>query len=175
MTDTLTKDQRSERMSRVRHRDTEPELIVRRYLHAAKLRYRLHRRIEGARPDLVFSALRTVVFVHGCIWHQHQDTGCKLARMPKSRLDFWRPKLEGNRARDARQRASLEASGWRVCVIWECEVKNQQKLAELLRELIVQQPNLKAASLVKTPMGNRSQAQKVSTTRPPAAYTIRAE
>lgn len=135
MTDTMTPVERSERMSRVRDRDTKPELIVRRFLHAAGLRYRLHQRIHGVRPDLVFPARKVAVFVHGCIWHQHPDPSCKLARMPKSRLDFWRPKLEGNRARDERQRARLEDVGWKVVTVWECEVGNRGRLENLVGEI----------------------------------------
>jgi DNA mismatch endonuclease (patch repair protein) len=122
-------------MARVRGRDTKPELVVRRFLHAAGLRYRLHQRIAGARPDLVFRSRRIVVMVHGCMWHQHPDPACKLARMPKSRLEFWRPKLEGNRERDQRQRAVLEAAGWKVLTVWECQVGEPAKLAALADEI----------------------------------------
>lgn len=131
MTDTLTRVQRSERMAKVRDRDTKPEMIVRRFLHASGLRYRLHRRIAGVRPDIVFPSRRIAVFVHGCMWHQHPDPTCKLARMPKSRLDFWKPKLEGNRERDNRQRKTLEDAGWIVLTVWECEISDKARLAAL--------------------------------------------
>lgn len=121
MTDTLTPEERSERMGRIRGRNTSPELAVRRAVHAAGLRYRLHARDLPGRPDLVFRSRRLAVFVHGCFWHQHPDPSCKLARMPKSKLEFWRPKLEGNRARDLRTRGELEALGWLVLEVWECE------------------------------------------------------
>ena len=98
--DTLSKAQRSERMSRVRGKDTKPELLVRRLVHGMGYRYRLHRRDLPGTPDLVFPGRRKVIFVHGCFWHRHPDPACKLARLPKSRTDFWLPKLEGNRARD---------------------------------------------------------------------------
>lgn len=131
MTDTLTRAQRSERMAKIRDRDTKPEMIVRRFLHASGLRYRLHRRIAGVRPDIVFPSRRIAVFVHGCMWHQHPDPTCKLARMPKSRLDFWKPKLEGNRERDDRQHKAPEDAGWIVLTVWECEISDETRLAPL--------------------------------------------
>lgn len=97
--DTLTREQRSELMAKVRGRDTKPELAVRSRLHALGYRYRLHVRKLPGSPDLVFAGRRKAIFVHGCFWHMHG--GCALARMPRSRLEFWRPKLEGNQARDA--------------------------------------------------------------------------
>ncbi|MGR9327433.1 very short patch repair endonuclease (plasmid) [Rhizobium leguminosarum] len=96
---------------------------VRRALHAAGLRYRLHAKDLPGKPDLVFRNRRIALFVHGCFWHQHPDPNCKLARMPKSKLDFWRPKLEGNRLRDEKNRSALEADGWTVVEVWECETK----------------------------------------------------
>jgi DNA mismatch endonuclease, patch repair protein len=129
--DTLSPEQRSARMALVRDRDTKPELRVRRFLHAAGLRFRLHRRLEGARPDLVFARRRTAVFVHGCIWHRHPDPACSLTRTPKTRVDFWTEKFAGNVARDQRQRTELEAADWRVLVIWECETTNPRNLEAL--------------------------------------------
>jgi DNA mismatch endonuclease, patch repair protein len=115
-------------MARVRGRDSKPEMLVRRLVHAMGFRYRLHdRRLPGA-PDLVFRGRRKAIFVHGCFWHRHPDPSCKLARMPKSRLDFWGPKLEGNRERDLRQQAELKALGWDFLVVWECELKNVEDL-----------------------------------------------
>lgn len=111
-------------MARVRGRDTKPEMRVRRALHAAGLRYRLHAKGLPGRPDLILPSRRVAVFVHGCFWHRHPDPDCKLARLPKSRLDFWLPKLEGNRARDERNKAALEALGWKVVEIWECEIND---------------------------------------------------
>ncbi len=134
-TDTLSPEERSARMALVRSRDTKPELRVRRHLHAAGLRYRLHKRVATARPDLVFAARRTVVFVHGCIWHRHPDSACPLTRTPKSRTDFWTAKFAENVARDARQRATLEAEGWRVLVIWECQTTNPAQLRALAQAI----------------------------------------
>jgi len=122
-------------MALVPRKDTKPELCVRRFLHAAGLRYRLHdKRLPGC-PDLVFRSRRAVVFVHGCFWHRHSDPACKLARLPKSRLDFWLPKLEGNAERDRRNVTALEMAGWRVFVVWECESRNATRLAAVAREI----------------------------------------
>lgn len=128
MTDTLRSEERSARMSRIRGKDTAPELAVRRMLHGMGYRYRLHRRDLPGCPDLVFSSRRKAVFVHGCFWHRHPDPACKLARLPKSRLDFWLPKLEGNRARDLRNQDALRAQGWGVFVVWECQLRNPETL-----------------------------------------------
>ena len=121
-------------MSRVRGAGTKPEVIVRRLVHGMGYRYRLHRRDLPGNPDLVFLGRRRVIFVHGCFWHRHPDPGCPLARLPKSRLDFWKPKLEGNRARDERNEAELKKRGWEVLVIWECQLKDRDEVAESVRE-----------------------------------------
>ncbi|MBL3571451.1 very short patch repair endonuclease [Rhodovulum sulfidophilum] len=126
--DILTPEQRSERMSRVRGRDTKPEMLVRRLTHGMGYRYRLHGRGLPGSPDLVFPSRMKVIFVHGCFWHQHLDPGCKLARLPKSKLDFWGPKLETNRERDERNLVLLAELGWDVLVIWECQTKNREEL-----------------------------------------------
>jgi DNA mismatch endonuclease (patch repair protein) len=114
-------------MSRVRGKDTKPELAVRRLIHSLGYRYRLHHpRIPG-HPDLVFPSRRKAVFVHGCFWHRHQS--CKNgSRVPKSRLDFWLPKLEANAARDKATLNRLEQMGWEVLVVWECEVVDSAQL-----------------------------------------------
>ena len=122
MTDTLTPAERSERMSRVKGRDTGPEWAVRRLVHGLGYRYRLHRKDLPGCPDLVFPSRRKVIFVHGCFWHRHPDPACKFARLPKSRLEFWVPKLERNRARDLHSQALLIDMGWRIMIVWECEV-----------------------------------------------------
>jgi DNA mismatch endonuclease (patch repair protein) len=119
-------------MSRVRSRDTKPELAVRHLLHRLGFRYRLHdRQLPGA-PDLVFKSRRKVIFIHGCFWHRHSDPACKLARLPKSKLDFWQTKLEANRSRDLRNQAELDATGWRHLVVWECELRHREQLQNKL-------------------------------------------
>lgn len=136
--DTLTASERSARMAKVRHRDSKPEMLVRRLVHSVGFRYRLHdRRLPGS-PDLVFRRLRKVIFVHGCFWHRHPDPTCKLARMPKSRLDFWRPKLQGNRQRDVRHQAELQALGWRFLVVWECEMRDKEQLQNMLHAFLAE-------------------------------------
>lgn len=124
-------------MARVRGRDTGPEMKVRRALHAAGLRYRVQGRGLPGRPDMVFASRRLVVLIHGCFWHQHQDPKCKLARMPKSRPEFWGPKLRGNRERDDRVRAKLKEQGWTVLEVWECEItaSGLERLVELVKGL----------------------------------------
>jgi DNA mismatch endonuclease (patch repair protein) len=117
-------------MSLVRGKDTGPELIVRRLVHGLGYRYRLHRRDLPGKPDLVFPSRRAVILVHGCFWHQHPDPGCKLARQPKSRIDFWGPKLRANHIRDVRNLDELTALGWRVLTVWECELGDRERLRE---------------------------------------------
>ena len=112
MADTLTSEQRSERMSRIGARDTGPEIKVRRLAHSLGYRYRLHRRELPGTPDLVFPGRRKVIFVHGCFWHRHPGCG----RMPKSKLEFWRPKLENNRKRDLAAQRKLRSLGWKRLV-----------------------------------------------------------
>lgn len=119
--DHLTPAERSQLMSRVRGKDTAPELLVRSLVHRLGYRYRLHVGDLPGRPDLVFPRFRAVIFVHGCFWHQHR---CPAGdRIPKTRVAYWRAKLEGNTRRDARQKRELKRQGWRVLVIWECQAK----------------------------------------------------
>jgi len=129
--DTLTPKQRSERMARVRSKDTKPELIVRRLAHAMGYRYRLHDRSVPGSPDMVFSRRRKLIFIHGCFWHGHD---CKLgARPPKSRTAFWVGKIAGNRERDQRTLDQACEAGWRPLVIWECQLGDKNWLKEALR------------------------------------------
>jgi len=109
-------------MRSIKSKDTKPELLVRRLLHAMGFRYRLHARDLPGSPDIVFRKKRAVIFVHGCYWHGH---ACKVAGKPaQSNVSYWGPKIERTRARDIRTRAALEADGWRVCVIRECELSD---------------------------------------------------
>lgn len=132
--DIMTAAERSERMSRIRSKNTRPELMVRRALHALGYRYRLHHRDLPGVPDLTFPRRRKVVFIHGCFWHAHQD--CKVANRPKSRRPFWDEKFKRNRTRDAANEQALAEDGWRICVIWECETKNMQKVLCKLRSFL---------------------------------------
>ncbi len=126
--DTLTPARRSEIMSRVRGKDTKPEMVVRSLVHGMGYRYRLHRRDLPGCPDLTFTKPRKVIFVHGCYWHRHD--GCPNARTPKSRLEFWVPKLEGNKVRDRANQFQLAEMGWRCLVIWECELRDKHALED---------------------------------------------
>lgn len=127
---------RSRQMSLVRAADTKPEMKVRRAVHEAGYRYRLHRRDLPGTPDMVFPSRRAVVFVHGCFWHRHPDSQCKLARLPKTRQDFWIPKLTRNAERDAEAISALEAAGWRVLVIWECETKDMDAVRSRIADYL---------------------------------------
>jgi DNA mismatch endonuclease (patch repair protein) len=131
--DTLTPFERSKRMSLVRSRDTKPEMAVRRALHRLGYRFRLHRKDLPGKPDLVFPRRKKVIFVHGCFWHGHDAAGCKLARMPKSRQEFWEAKIRANSERDARSIEALKKLGWGVYVVWECELKGEQNIVNALR------------------------------------------
>ena len=132
--DTLTKAQRSAIMSRIRGKDTQPELFVRRLVHRAGYRYRLHRRDLPGTPDLVFPSRRKVIFVHGCFWHKHP--GCPANRTPASNRAYWQPKLLANRRRDRRNERQLRAAGWRVQVIWECETERPWTVAEAVSRFL---------------------------------------
>ncbi|WP_163868080.1 very short patch repair endonuclease [Myxococcus eversor] len=134
--DTLTPKERSERMARVRHKDTKPEVRIRRIISEMGYRYRLQYKKVPGRPDLAFPGQRKAIFVHGCFWHRHPDPTCPLARMPKSRLDFWMPKLEGNRARDLRKLDELQKMGWAALVIWECQLGNEEALRANIRDFL---------------------------------------
>lgn len=129
VTDTLTRKARSERMSRVRGKHTKPELYVRKLVRRLGYTYGLHNAKLPGKPDLVFARKKKVIFVHGCFWHRHPSPRCALARLPKSKLDFWRPKLTENRDRDKKNQRRLRNLGWRYLVIWECQLRDETKLA----------------------------------------------
>jgi len=131
MADTLTPDQRSDHMRRIRSSDTSPELLVRKGLHALGYRFQITGKNLPGKPDLVFSRRRKVIFVHGCFWHSHQD--CPIAHLPKTHTEYWQNKFEMNMARDQRNVDELNSLGWSVMVVWECETA---KVPELLVWLI---------------------------------------
>ena len=132
--DTLTPNERSARMSLVRSKDTKPELLVRKLVHGMGFRYRLHDVSLPGTPDLVFAARKKIIFVHGCFWHRHGT--CKNTRWPKSKLDFWKPKLEKNHSRDQANRKTLKKLGWRVLVLWECQIENAERLSHRIRQFL---------------------------------------
>jgi len=134
--DTLSPKERSERMALIHAKDTKPEMIVRRLVHGLGYRYRLHDQRLPGHPDLVFPARRRIIFVHGCYWHRHPSQSCKLARLPKSKLDFWLPKLEGNRRRDVLNEGRLRRMGWRVLNVWECQVADLPALTKRIARFL---------------------------------------
>jgi DNA mismatch endonuclease (patch repair protein) len=132
--DRLTPAQRSYRMSLVRSRNTTPELVVRKIAHALGFRFRLHSKRLPGKPDLVFPRLRSIVQVNGCFWHRHP--GCPKASVPGTRTDYWLAKFARNVERDAAVKRELERDGWRVLVLWECEIRNLALLTGRLREFL---------------------------------------
>ena len=131
MTDRISPEHRSWNMSRIRNRDTKPELIVRSLLHRMGYRFRLHRKDLPGKPDIVLPMYHTAVFVHGCFWHRHPC--CQLAYTPRSRVEFWKDKFDSNVLRDKQARRNLTMLGWKVVVIWECQTKDIDGLAGRLR------------------------------------------
>lgn len=132
--DSLTPEQRSALMRRVRSKDTTPEIRVRRALHARGFRYRLHHPDLPGKPDLVLSRFRTCIFVHGCFWHGHE--ACKKASVPKTNTEFWVKKFSRNRDRDLKMRTLLEGIGWRVVTVWECQTEKAEEFERLLDEIV---------------------------------------
>jgi DNA mismatch endonuclease (patch repair protein) len=132
--DSLTPEERSKIMARVRSKNSRPELFVRKLVYALGYRYRLHQGDLPGTPDLVFRPRQKVIFVHGCFWHRHAN--CALARMPKSRVDFWTGKLEGNRHRDERNKRTLALDGWKVLTIWECQIRDASSLEMKIRRCL---------------------------------------
>ncbi|RBH55809.1 MULTISPECIES: very short patch repair endonuclease [Pseudomonas] len=131
MVDSITPAERSHVMSLVKAKNTRPEMVVRRLVHGAGFRYRLHGAKLPGKPDLVFAGKRKVIFVHGCFWHRHKN--CSLARVPKSNQEFWRAKLEGNKVRDEFNLQRLNEVGWEALIIWECELRNLDALEQRVR------------------------------------------
>ena len=129
MADNRTPESRSALMSRIGGKNTAPEMIVRRLLHSLGYRYRLHRKDLPGTPDIVFPGRRKAIFVNGCFWHAHQ---CRWGRPPKSRTEFWGPKLEQNRARDKRNRSDLRTMGWEVLTVWQCQARKPDTLSTKL-------------------------------------------
>ncbi len=132
--DTLSPDDRSRVMSRVRDKNTKPEMKVRRLVHGMGYRYRLHQKHLPGSPDMVFASRKSVIFVHGCFWHRH--LGCKRAELPKSNVEFWENKLETNRRRDEESQQRLLELGWRVLTLWECELGEMDVVALKIKRFL---------------------------------------
>ena len=131
---TETDPARSAQMALVHGKDTKPELVVRRLAHSLGYRFRLHRKDLPGKPDMVFPRLRKAVLVHGCFWHQHEDPNCWRSRLPKTRQDFWIPKLRRNGERDKETEQALREAGWDILVVWECQtaMRRRDELRERL-------------------------------------------
>lgn len=137
MVDRFSKETRSHVMSRIRGKDTKPEMFVRSYLFSRGLHFRKNDRRYPGSPDVVLPKYNAVVFVHGCFWHHHE--GCRYATMPKSNVEYWKKKLYGNVERDERNRKELEEMGWKVITVWECQLKKDKRertLDELYAQII---------------------------------------
>ncbi len=134
MTDVVDAATRSRMMSGIRGKDTSPELLIRKALHARGFRYRVHAKNLPGKPDLLLPKYKAVVFIHGCFWHGH---GCRYFKIPQTRPEFWLEKIEKNRNRDALQESTLKVMGWRVLIVWECAVRTMKKeKSPLLIDLI---------------------------------------
>ena len=120
MADIKSKEERSKNMAAIRAKNTEPELKVRSFLHKSGLRFRLHKKDLPGKPDIVLPRFHTIVFIHGCFWHMHR--GCKNAVLPRSNRKFWKEKLLGNVTRDKKYKVMLKKAGWKVIVVWECQI-----------------------------------------------------
>ncbi len=125
---------RSENMRRIRSKNTKPEMLVRQLVFGMGYRYRIHYSRLPGNPDLVFSARRKAIFVHGCFWHRHP--GCKYATTPKSNQEYWKPKFERNQIRDQEVQTSLKGEDWKTLVIWECEIKDEEKLRKRIQQFL---------------------------------------
>lgn len=136
MVDIFSPTERSARMALIKSKDTTPEVRLRRALHSQGLRYRLHVKGLPGRPDIVFPRFRTILFVHGCFWHQHKN--CRLASTPKTNTNYWKHKLSENVSRDARTSKALSELGWAVIVVWECEISSRKKANVLAQEIASQ-------------------------------------
>lgn len=124
MADVFTKKKRSEVMSRIRAKHTRPEMLIRKFLFSQGFRYTLHPTALAGKPDIVLKKYQTVIFVNGCFWHGH--TGCKIFKMPKSRQDYWIPKIERNISKHSIDKRTLKKLGWKVIVVWECQLKKNK-------------------------------------------------
>jgi len=134
--DKLSAERRSENMRRIKSKGMKPELTVRKLVHRLGFRFRLHRKDLPGTPDLTFPGRKKVIFVHGCFWHQHSDPACKNGRPPASNLEYWTPKLERNRERDAKAVSLLSQKHWDVMVIWECETRDLETLSRRIMDFL---------------------------------------
>ena len=158
MPDTMTKEQRHNCMSRIRGKDTRPEMVVRRWLHSEGFRYSLHSRKLPGCPDIVLRRYHTVIFINGCFWHGHP--GCDMFRMPRSNVEFWQEKIRRNKERDAQEVAALEALGWTVIVVWECELSRRARDLTLRNLVDAVRRNIEPESIHPIPLSVRKLSLK---------------
>lgn len=123
-------------MSRIRDKNTQPEIAVRKLLYGMGYRYRLHGKDLPGKPDIIFKGRKKAIFVNGCFWHGHEDPSCKIYRPPRTRTDYWHNKIDRNRARDIKNISKINDIGWECLVIWECELKNNKKMKEKLIQFL---------------------------------------
>ncbi len=139
MPDIYTRKERSEIMSKISGKETKPEIIVRKFLFANGFRYRKNDKKLSGKPDIILPKYKTVVFVHGCFWHGHED--CKYSKLPTTRREFWEKKIGDNILRDNRNQRELKKSGWKILIVWQCEIRNkgerEKRLLELIKEINV--------------------------------------
>ena len=133
MADIKSKAARSYNMSRIRWKDTKPEIRVRKFLHSKGFRFRLHASKLAGKPDIILPKYKTVIFVHGCYWHHHE--GCKFATIPSTNTGFWKNKILANQRRDVKNATLLKKDAWKVLTIWECETKSEQELTHLAERI----------------------------------------
>jgi len=159
MTDVFSEEDRSRVMSKVHGKNTAPELKVRRLLHALGYRYTLHEKTLPGHPDIVFTRRRKAIFVHGCFWHQHP--GCKAADRPSSNTGYWQKKLERNIERDLLTTQTLEEKGWKVFIVWECEIRSKNRETALAERLsfFLGPPRISATT---TPYADKTEAPKLT-------------
>lgn len=132
--DSLTEKQRSLCMSKIRSKDTQPEKTVRKILTQMEWRYRLHAGKLPGKPDIIISKIKTIIFINGCFWHQHK--GCKRKSMPKTNINYWKRKLQRNIEKQKKDITALKKMGWRVSIIWECQTKDKERLANKLQKIL---------------------------------------
>jgi DNA mismatch endonuclease (patch repair protein) len=136
--DKLSSEKRSSIMRGIRNKDMKPEMQVRRLIFRMGYRYRLHSSHLPGKPDLAFPGLKKVIFVHGCFWHQHKRKNCRDSHIPKTNSNYWEQKLKGNAERDTKNKKELQYMGWKVLIIWECELKNLDRVEEIIRNFLNQ-------------------------------------
>lgn len=132
--DTVSQEKRSQIMSAVRSKNTQAELLVRRYLWSHGIRYRIYSTDLPGKPDIVIRRCKLVIFIHGCFWHGHE--GCPRGRIPKSRIEYWKPKIEANKLRDRQIEEKLATLGWQQLIIWDCQLRTQQSASRTLPKIL---------------------------------------